>query len=227
MKKAVSPAVKAQNLLLETLRKINIARPDSRIDKLWQYLSLIDKWNGVYNLTAIRDPNEMVLQHLIDSLMILPYLKGNAFIDVGSGAGLPGVPLAIALPHKHFVLLDSNGKKTRFLTQVKIECALENITIAHNKIEDYQPAQKMDGILSRAFAALSLFIAKTRHIATAQTKWYAMKSKKWQEEVSALPPEIILQQAHAIQLPDGDYERVLLELGLDCDKESGICSPKK
>lgn len=144
-------------------------------DALMAYLLLLAKWNQAYNLTAIRTLPEMVTKHLLDSLAIAPDIHGQHILDVGTGAGLPGIPLAIMFPEKTFVLLDSNGKKTRFLSQVKRSLDLKNITIEQNRVEHYRPELNFDTVISRAFSELSQFIDLTNHLLARDGIWLAMK----------------------------------------------------
>lgn len=144
---------------------------------LSDYLFLLNKWNSAYNLTAIRDVETMVSKHIVDSLAILPWLKGNRIIDVGTGAGLPGIPLALARPEISFVLLDSNGKKTRFLHEVKRQLNLKNIEIVQFRVENYHPAQGFDTVLSRAFSSLAQMIQWTQHLIAQEGIWLAMKGR--------------------------------------------------
>lgn len=159
------------------------ALPKEAQDKISSFLELLQKWNQAYNLTAIRDPKDMVTKHILDSLVVAPYIKGPRIIDVGTGAGLPGIPLAIALPHFQFTLLDSNGKKIRFLTQVLAELGLKNIEIVQERVEDYQSTEGFQTIISRAFASLDDFIDKTKHLLATDGQILAMKGKVLDEEL--------------------------------------------
>ncbi|MBI2784843.1 MAG: 16S rRNA (guanine(527)-N(7))-methyltransferase RsmG, partial [Legionella longbeachae] len=150
-----------QLLLEEGLQQFDL---EALSASLANYLSLLNKWNLAYNLTAIRDLESMINKHILDSLAILPWLKGNQIIDVGTGPGLPGIPLALAQPEKNFVLLDSNGKKTRFLNEVKRQLNLKNIQIVQFRVENYHPAQGFDTVLSRAFSSLAQMIQWTQHL---------------------------------------------------------------
>lgn len=145
---------------------------------LISFLQMMVKWNRVYNLSAIKEPEQMVILHLLDSMAILPFLHGQHCIDVGTGAGLPGIPLAIAKPELDFVLLDSNSKKTRFIQQVSIELGLKNVTPLHERVEKYQPEQKFDTVTARAFTAMPDLLTKTRHLLIEGGKLLAMKSKE-------------------------------------------------
>ncbi len=159
---------------------------DFQVQNLLQYIYLLEKWNKTYNLTAIRDPVTMVQKHLLDSLSILEYINEKAVLDVGSGAGLPGVPLAIMLSDVNFSLLDSNSKKTRFVHQVAAELSLKNINIENKRVESWYPQQRFNIILSRAFSSIVDMIDKTRHLITDHGKWYAMKGDKVHNEVALL-----------------------------------------
>jgi len=153
----------------------------SQIGQLMAFLQLMIKWSKVYNLSAIKEPEEMVNLHLLDSLSVLPFLHGKRCIDVGTGAGLPGLPLAIARPDMKFVLLDSNSKKTRFIQQVCIELDLKNVVPLHERVENYNPEQKFDTVIARAFTALPNLLTKTRHLLLDGGKLLAMKSKETDE----------------------------------------------
>lgn len=143
--------------------------------KLMQYLSLLHKWNKVYNLTAVRDPMEMVILHLLDSLSVLPHCQANNLLDVGSGGGLPGIVLAICKPELQVTTIDAVQKKVIFMRQVKGELGLENLTVVHARVEAFRPAEKFELIISRAFSELSLFIKVTQHLIEKNGRWLAMK----------------------------------------------------
>lgn len=149
--------------------------------RLLDYLALLHKWNKVYNLTAIRDPRQMVSNHLLDSLAVLPHLWEGRWLDVGCGAGLPGLVLALARPGWQWVLLDSNGKKTSFVQQAVIELGLQNVSVHCERVEGWQTAEKFDGIISRAFADLGEFLRVTRHLISERGRWVAMKGLAEQE----------------------------------------------
>lgn len=165
---------------LEQFNLVNLCAP------LTQYLLLLDKWNAAYNLTAIRDLETMVSKHLLDSLAILPWLNGKLILDVGTGAGLPGIPLAIAQPERQFVLLDSNGKKVRFLQEVKRQLALPNLEVVQFRVENYHPKQGFDTVLSRAFSSLEQMIFWTQHLISPEGVWLAMKGRYPEEELAQL-----------------------------------------
>jgi 16S rRNA (guanine527-N7)-methyltransferase len=143
--------------------------------KLLAYLVLLEKWNKVYNLTAVRDPLEMVTLHLLDSLSVLPYIKFKSLLDVGSGAGLPGIVLAICLPNLQVTTIDTVQKKTIFMRQVKGELALDNLTVVNERVENFQPTEKFEAIISRAFSEVYLFIKLTQYLIAKNGQWLAMK----------------------------------------------------
>lgn len=183
--------------------------PDQQ-EQLLQYLKLLGKWNLAYNLTAVRDMGEMIPRHLLDSLSVAPFIEGERFIDVGTGPGLPGIPLAILFPERRFLLVDSNGKKTRFLTQCKLEMKLPNVEIQQARIENVQPGWVADGILSRAFASIADFVHWTRHLVGPRTRLYAMKGQYPREELTQLPADYRVEAERPLSVPDCDGERHLL-----------------
>ena len=155
-------------------------------DELLEYLNLLLKWNQAYNLTAVRDADSMVTRHLLDSLAILPWIKGPHVLDVGTGPGLPGIPLALARPDLKVVLLDSNGKKIRFLHEVKRVLKLENIEVVQTRVESYQPSQAFDTVTSRAFSDLLQMISWTKHLIATDGIWLAMKGRYPDMELAAI-----------------------------------------
>jgi 16S rRNA (guanine527-N7)-methyltransferase len=162
--------------------------------KLLQYLSLLNKWNKVYNLTAVRDPLEMVTLHLLDSLSVLPYIQAKNLLDVGSGGGLPGIVLAICLPNLQVTTIDTVQKKAIFMRQVKGELGLSNLEVVHARVENYQPAEKFEAIISRAFSEIALFIKLTQHLLVDNGQWLAMKGLEPTDELKnlALKPSKII-----------------------------------
>lgn len=170
-----------RQILLEGMQQLKLDFP---CEGLLNYLSLLHKWNQAYNLTAIRDMKAMVTKHLLDSLAILPWLHGSRILDVGTGAGLPGIPLAIARPDLHVVLLDSNGKKARFLQEVKRVLALNNIDIMQTRVENYYPTQNFDTVTSRAFSDLQQMLVSTHHLIAKNGIWLAMKGKRPEAELA-------------------------------------------
>ena len=183
--------------------------------RLLDYLALLAKWNKAYNLTAVRDVDEMVSRHLLDSLSIVAQFEaagGERWLDVGSGGGMPGIPLAILFPAKSLTLLDSNGKKTRFLTQVKLELKLANLEVVHSRVEAFRPESPFDGIVSRAFSSLEDFANWTRHLGGQETRWLAMKGVHPNEELAALPENFRVEAEHALAVPGCQGQRHLLIL---------------
>jgi 16S rRNA (guanine527-N7)-methyltransferase len=181
---------------------------------LLEYLNLLVKWNRAYNLTAVRDPAQMVIRHLLDSLAIAPYIPPGRLIDVGTGAGLPGIVLAIVLPQHSFDLLDSNGKKTRFLFQVKTGLRLDNMRVHHQRVESFQPPQAYDGVLSRAFASLQDMVGACKHLLGPQGRFLAMKGAYPSGELEAVRPLCELTAVHALEIPGLDEQRHLVEMTL-------------
>ncbi|SFQ14104.1 16S rRNA (guanine(527)-N(7))-methyltransferase RsmG [Pseudomonas borbori] len=183
-------------------------------EQLLAYLALLIKWNKAYNLTAVRDPDEMVSRHLLDSLSVQPFVldAGDNWLDVGSGGGMPGIPLAILFPERRFTLLDSNGKKTRFLTQVKLELKLANLEVIHSRVEAFTPPQPFSGIVSRAFSSLEDFANWTRHLGDGQSQWLAMKGVHPDDELQALPADFRLAATHVLKVPGCQGQRHLLIL---------------
>ncbi len=178
------------------------------------YLTLLNKWNKAYNLTAVRDPAEMVSRHLLDSLSLVEQAQqgGARWLDVGSGGGMPGIPLAIMFPDRRFTLLDSNGKKTRFLTQVKLELKLANVEVVHSRVEQFIPEQPFTDITSRAFSSLEDFCSWTRHLGDIDTRWLAMKGVQPDDELQALPGDFQLDQCMVLKVPGCQGQRHLLIL---------------
>jgi 16S rRNA (guanine527-N7)-methyltransferase len=154
---------KLEALLRSGIKDQSLTLSDIQVKLLLDYLRLLQKWNSAYNLTAIREPEKMLHLHLLDSLSIIPFVKGGNVLDVGTGPGLPGIPLAIVYPERNFTLMDSNGKKTRFLFQVKNELGLGNVKEIQSRVEAYQPTKQFDAITSRAFTSLSDMGEKTTH----------------------------------------------------------------
>jgi len=201
--------MQAEIRLQQGIAKLGLNVTVEMQEKLIAYLQLMLKWNKAYNLTAIRELDSMVIRHVLDSLSILPFIKQSPVLDVGTGAGLPGIPLALCLPDYQFVLLDSNGKKTRFLTQAKIELGIENIEVIHSRIEDYKPGVRFEMITCRAFAALNTILDLTQHLVTSSTRVMAMKGK---EEMPALAEGYTQLAQYELQVPWLDEERRLIEI---------------
>ncbi len=193
-------------------RELGVDLSEAQHENLLGYLALLIKWNKAYNLTAVRDPDEMVSRHLLDSLSVVPFIQGERQLDVGSGGGMPGIPLAILFPDMKVTCLDSNGKKTRFLTQVKLELKLDNLEVIHSRAEAFQPAVPFTGIISRAFSSLEDFTQWTRHMGDKETRWLAMKGLHPADELVALPADFHLESAQALAVPGCQGQRHLLIL---------------
>ena len=186
---------------------------EERAALLYEYLQLLQKWNKPFNLTAIKKAEEMIPKHLMDSLSVLAHLGGARRVcDVGTGAGLPGIPLAVCCPETEFVLLDSNGKKTRFLHQVRRHLNLNNVTIVEGRAEDYQPDIGFDAVLSRAFADLMRMCQVTQHLLKKNGVWLAMKSQILETEQATLDARVVLVEQRALQVPGLNEVRQLAVL---------------
>jgi 16S rRNA (guanine527-N7)-methyltransferase len=203
----MKPSDSTQLILAQGLEQFNLT---ALSEPLLHYLSLLDKWNSAYNLTAIRDLETMVTKHIIDSLAVLPWLQGMRILDVGTGAGLPGIPLALAQPDKQFVLLDSNGKKARFLLEVKRVLALKNVEIVQFRAENYHPEQGFDTVTSRAFSSLEQMIYWTQHLIADHGIWLAMKGRYPDEELSALQKDYRVERYKVTGI-DGERCCVLID----------------
>lgn len=168
---------------------------------LLAYLTLLAKWNKAYNLTAVREPEEMVTRHLLDSLSVNRYLHGDRILDVGTGPGLPGIPLALANPAKSFTLLDSLGKKTRFIQQVINSLELKNVTVIQSRVEDFQPEQGFTTVISRAFASLQDMVSHSLHCLDTSGQMLAMKGQFPQSELDELGNEVEIQSIEELEVP--------------------------
>lgn len=194
-----------QKLIAQTTLNVS----DQQQQQLVTLVEQLDKWNKAYNLTSVRDPQQMLSRHIMDSLVVLPHLQGQRFIDVGTGPGLPGLPLAIAAPDKEFVLLDSLGKRIRFIRQVCHQLGLKNVTAVQSRVEDYQPDLKFDGVISRAFASLSDMLNWCGHLPNDQGKFFALKGVYPDAEVANIPAQYQVENIIRLQVPEADGERHL------------------
>jgi len=199
------------------IAQLGIALDADAQRKLLDYLALLHKWNKVYNLTAIRDPQQMVSNHLLDSLAAMPHLWAGRWLDVGSGAGLPGLVLAVAQPGWQFALLDSNSKKTSFVQQAVIELGLRNVSVHCARVEEWQPVERFDGIISRAFSELGEFLRCTRHLMAPQGRWVAMKGAP-QQELAGVPDGCRVERVIPLQVPGLLAARSLVIATCDRDK---------
>lgn len=204
--------------LESTLPKMGLELDVAQLAQLEKYAQLLRKWNKTYNLVSTPDLHQLEGRHLLDSLAILPFLNGTRVLDIGTGAGLPGIPLAIAAPDKHFVLLDSNGKKTRFLFQVKLALGLDNITIENCRIEHYQSQQQIDIVTCRAFATIPEILRLTEPLFHPETVLLAMKGRYPEDELASLPDRSRLLASHKLEIPGQDSERHLLAITFPPDQ---------
>ncbi|EJI0933250.1 16S rRNA (guanine(527)-N(7))-methyltransferase RsmG [Salmonella enterica] len=198
------------NKLSRLLDEAGISLTDHQKNHLVAYVGMLDKWNKAYNLTSVRDPAEMIVRHILDSIVVAPYLQGRRFIDVGTGPGLPGIPLAIVLPDAHFTLLDSLGKRVRFLRQVQHELKLENITPVQSRVEAYPSEPPFDGVISRAFASLSDMVSWCRHLPGDKGRFYALKGQLPEDEIASLPDNFSVESVEKLRVPQLEGERHLV-----------------
>lgn len=202
-----------QEKLNQGLEEADILLSADVQQKLLSYLGLMQKWNKVHNLTAVRDPEEMVTLHLLDSLSVLSHVRGQRLLDVGSGAGLPGIPLAICKPSLQVTVLDSSHKKASFMRQAKAELGIENLEVVCARVEGYRPEQLFDTVISRAFSDLAEFLQLTRHLGNADSQWLAMKGVYPFEELAQVQIEPI--QVLPLSVPGLEAQRHLVFLSPD------------
>ncbi|EDC5667136.1 16S rRNA (guanine(527)-N(7))-methyltransferase RsmG [Salmonella enterica subsp. enterica serovar Tallahassee] len=198
------------NKLSRLLADAGISLTDHQKTLLVAYVDMLHKWNKAYNLTSVRDPNEMLVRHILDSIVVAPYLQGQRFIDVGTGPGLPGIPLAIVLPDAHFTLLDSLGKRVRFLRQVQHELKLENITPVQSRVEAYPSEPPFDGVISRAFASLNDMVSWCHHLPGEKGRFYALKGQLPWDEIASLPDNFSVESVEKLRVPQLEGERHLV-----------------
>jgi 16S rRNA (guanine527-N7)-methyltransferase len=182
------------------------ATPQQRAQWL-AYVQLLDKWNNAYNLTAVRDPREMVSRHILDSLSVAEHIDSRHLLDVGAGAGLPSIPLAILWPDRQFTALDSNGKKTRFMEQARHSLGLNNLRVVQSRIEAFRSDTSFDGIVSRAFASLTDFVSGSQHLLAEDGTWWAMKAQLVASELSELPKPFKVSACLRLHVPNCEAER--------------------
>jgi 16S rRNA (guanine527-N7)-methyltransferase len=200
---------KCRSILVSGIHSLNLIISEEKTELLLAFIKLIEKWNKAYNLTAVKDREEMVRLHLLDSLAIIPYIEGKRVIDIGTGAGLPGIPLAICLPEPRFTLLDSNAKKTRFVQQAVLELKLKNVEVCHHRVEKYHPEKNFNTAITRAFAGLSDMVELAAHLLARDGVMLAMKGRC---------PDAELEQVSAkktvipVRVPGIDAERCLIRI---------------
>ncbi|WP_109124612.1 16S rRNA (guanine(527)-N(7))-methyltransferase RsmG [Dyella sp. C11] len=200
-----------QTRLERGIAALGLSLPAGAVDRLLDYQALLARWNATYNLTAVRDPVEMVSRHLVDSLAIVPYVQGQTLADLGTGPGLPGIPLAIVAPERQVLLVDSNGKKVRFLREAIRSLKLENVRAVQSRVEDVEG--QFDCITARAFASLEDMLAWGGHLLTKDGIWLAMKGRQPDEELPGVPAGFEVRAIHELQVPDVGGERHLVVLG--------------
>lgn len=201
--------------LTEQLRALG---HESAADVLARYVELLARWNQAFNLTAVRDPAAMVPRHILDSAVIAPFAKNGPLADVGTGAGLPGIVLAVLRPELAVTLIDSNGKKTRFCRQAAAELGLRNVAVAQARVEDYRPVERFATVISRAYASLADFASSTRHLLADGGTFLAMKGAYPHAELHDLPAGVRLVAVHPLHVPGLDAERHVVEMELRGEK---------
>lgn len=211
----INSALRSQ--LLRGAQAMDVSLSDAQCEQLLAYIREFEKWNKAYNLSAIRDVTQMVARHLLDSLSVVPYIRQAPYplarmIDVGTGGGLPGIPLAIMFPEKHFTLLDSNGKKTRFLFHVKTLLGLANVQVENRRVEEFTPGELFDGVISRAFASLQDMTDGCANLIAPGGIYLAMKGLYPADELAPIADRIRLLEAVRLQVAETDGERHLLIL---------------
>lgn len=198
--------------ILAGAKSLKIALDDRKVSAFIDYLALFHKWNKSYNLSAIRNPDDMPAKHILDSLSVLPYIKAKHVIDVGTGAGLPGIPLAICLPETKFILLDSNGKKTRFLFQVVQALDLQNVEIVNTRVERWHPELLFDAVLCRAYSSIPGIVESCEHLLATNGKIFAMKGLIPTDELREVEKHYIVETVQELEVPGVEGERNLIVL---------------
>ncbi len=223
---ADSSAVRASAGLAQAIAQgippLALSVPDHALDRLAAYIALLARWNRTYNLTAVRSPDEMVIRHILDSLAILPWVQGPQVLDVGSGAGLPGIPLAVVRPDIAFHLLDSNGKRTRFLQQAVAELELGNVHVLCCRLENYHPVIRFASIVARAFAPLAVLLAGAGRLCAPHGRVLVMKGAYPGDELQAIPAGYRLVDVYRLRVPGLDAERHLVHLVLADNTQADV-----
>lgn len=204
-----------KNKLVNLVNQTDLSLSESQLDLLIGYVERLDKWNKAYNLTSVRDPQQMLIKHIVDSLVVSPYLQktpcsNGKFIDVGTGPGLPGMPLAISNPDLEFSLLDSLGKRIRFITQVNHELKINNVTPIQSRVEDHHG--QYAGVLSRAFASISDMVNWSHHLVAPDGRFFALKGQLDEEEIEGLPNFVKVEEIIKLSVPELEGERHLVVL---------------
>jgi len=201
--------IKLDSLIAQTDLEVS----EQQRNQLVGYVELLNKWNKAYNLTSVRDPSDMLVKHILDSIVVTTHLVGERFIDVGTGPGLPGIPLAIMNPDKSFVLLDSLGKRIRFIKQVVHELNISNVVPVQSRVEEFDPQDGFDAVLSRAFASMSDMVEWCEHLPRKDSGlFFALKGQLSQEEITLLPKWCSVTDIKALKVPELEGERHLVIL---------------
>ncbi len=201
-----------QGNLAPGLTALGVVLPADGAARLLEFVELLQRWNQAYNLTAVRDPAEMLTKHILDSLAVLPYVRRGPVQDVGAGAGLPGIPLAIVRPDLPFTLLDSNGKKTRFMVQAKAALKLHNVEVVQARVEGYRPPMPFATVLSRAFASLGEFVTLAGAGCVTGGRLVAMKGANPEQELAEIPAGFRVLGVHPLKVPGLNAERCVVEI---------------
>lgn len=206
-----------KSLLDDGLAALSVEATEQQRERWLAYVALLAKWNKAYNLTAVRDPREMISRHILDSLSIAPYIHGRRLLDVGAGAGIPSIPLAILWPTRQITALDSNGKKTRFMEQVKNELGLDNFNVIQSRVEDFKTEPLYDGVMSRAYASLGDFVASSQHLLAPDGTFWAMKAVIDSNELSEVLKPYKVSTCLPLHVPGCVADRHLIAIQRDGD----------
>ena len=204
--------VELLTVLKNSLKNCSLNISEQQQQQLIRYVLMMHKWNKTYNLTSVREPEKMVIKHIVDSIVVAPFLENTQYIDVGTGPGLPGIPLAIMCPDKHFILLDSLGKRVRFMKQVAHELNIANIHPVQSRVEEFVPLHKIDGVLSRAFASLKDMLHWCQHLVDSQGVFLALKGQLPLDELENLPSGFNLQETIKLDVPGLEGERHIVKI---------------
>ena len=203
---------KLNDILMQGSESLSLTLSSQQAEKLVGYVERIDKWNKAYNLTSVRDPEQMMVKHILDSIVVAPFIDGKRIIDVGTGPGLPGIPLSVMLPDSSFTLLDSLGKRVRFMKQCAFELGLNNVTPVHSRVEDHKPDQPYDIVLSRAFASLKDMLHWCEHLVDSSGVFVALKGQFPQSEIDEVSDHFRIESVKALSVPDLEGERHLVNI---------------